>query len=293
MKPAWDRLGDDYHGHKKVVVADVDCTQHQGLCGKHGVQGYPTIKYYTDEYPDGTAYNGGRDFDALKKFVEETLNTGPSCSPEAKESCDPEDLKILEESEAMSKKERNAKLREMKESIKAKTQRAKELEEEVKALEDELDLIKLGGIRPPQVEQLLNHGEFSDFCETGVCIIAFVPHILDSGAETRNQELKILNDAMKENKDLPLTYLWSQGGDQYEAEEKLQLAFGFPAVIAVHLQKERFGIHRGTFEGSSIKDFAKSLMLGRVPLNPWPKNLKFSKADPWDGKDGQLPDEEY
>ena len=30
----------------QVLIADVDCTVHQVLCGQHGVQGYPTIKYY-------------------------------------------------------------------------------------------------------------------------------------------------------------------------------------------------------------------------------------------------------
>ena len=33
MKPDWDRLGDDFAGSKTVVIADVDCTVHQDLCG--------------------------------------------------------------------------------------------------------------------------------------------------------------------------------------------------------------------------------------------------------------------
>ena len=74
MKPDWDRLGDDFAGSKTVVIADVDCTVHQDLCGKYGVRGYPTIKYWKAGQPaDGTKYQGGRDFNALKKFVESTL----------------------------------------------------------------------------------------------------------------------------------------------------------------------------------------------------------------------------
>merc|ERR1711943_151867 len=45
MKPAWDQLMEEFKDSKSAVVADVDCTVHQDLCGKHGVQGYPTIKY--------------------------------------------------------------------------------------------------------------------------------------------------------------------------------------------------------------------------------------------------------
>ena len=44
------------------------------LCSKEGVRGYPTIKYWKAGQPaDGTKYQGGRDFNALKKFVESTL----------------------------------------------------------------------------------------------------------------------------------------------------------------------------------------------------------------------------
>ena len=53
------------------MVGDVDCTVHQALCGDNGVRGYPTIKYW--KAGAESAYQGGRDFDALKKFVESTL----------------------------------------------------------------------------------------------------------------------------------------------------------------------------------------------------------------------------
>jgi len=71
MKAAWEQLGDDYQDSSSVVVGDVDCTVHQDLCSKHSVSGYPTIKYWKD----GAAnpYNGGRDLDSLKKFVQENL----------------------------------------------------------------------------------------------------------------------------------------------------------------------------------------------------------------------------
>ena len=74
MKPAWDQLAGEYEGHETIVVGDVDCTVHQGLCSENGVRGYPTIKYWKAGQPaDGTKYQGGRDFNALKKFVESTL----------------------------------------------------------------------------------------------------------------------------------------------------------------------------------------------------------------------------
>jgi len=75
MKPAWDQLGSEYASSSSVVVADVDCTVEQDLCSDYDVRGYPTIKYWkSGESPEkGSDYSGARDFDGLKKFVEDEL----------------------------------------------------------------------------------------------------------------------------------------------------------------------------------------------------------------------------
>jgi len=75
-------------------------------------------------------------------------------------------------------------------------------------------------------------------------------------------------------------------------EEALGLQFGFPAVIAVNFGKERFGVHRGTYDVDSVKQFLTSLSRGGTPLAPLPANAKAVKADPWDGKDAAPPVEE-
>jgi protein disulfide-isomerase A6 len=75
MKPAWDQLGDEYKSSSSVIIGDADCTDSgKELCEQHEVRGYPTIKYFTTETgPKGSDYQGGRTFDALKKFVEDEL----------------------------------------------------------------------------------------------------------------------------------------------------------------------------------------------------------------------------
>jgi len=89
MKPAWDQLGDAFKDSKTVVIGDVDCTVHQGLCGEYGVKGYPTIKYSADG--EWTDYSGGRDYDALLEFASSSL--GPSCSyPDGADLCSEEQL---------------------------------------------------------------------------------------------------------------------------------------------------------------------------------------------------------
>eukprot|EP00494_Astrolonche_serrata_P026489 UN26751 len=69
MKPDWDSLADKLKDAKKVQIADVDCTVHQSLCQQHGVQGYPTVKYFTAGVSQGEAYQGARDKKSLYSFV--------------------------------------------------------------------------------------------------------------------------------------------------------------------------------------------------------------------------------
>jgi len=70
MKPDWDKLMEEFSGSATQLIGDVDCTADgKPLCDANGVRGYPTIKY--GDPSDLQDYQGGRDFDALKKFAEE------------------------------------------------------------------------------------------------------------------------------------------------------------------------------------------------------------------------------
>ena len=125
MKPDWDKLGSKY-ADSSVVIGDADCTKEQALCSDYGVQGYPTIKYFTAETgKDGESYNGGRDFDSLEKFVEDKL--AKSCEVDNQENCDEKEVKYINKmtkkgSEAVAKQlERLTKMKEgkMKPELKA------------------------------------------------------------------------------------------------------------------------------------------------------------------------------
>ena len=71
-------------------------------------------------------------------------------------------------------------------------------------------------------------------CDIDVCVIAFLPHILDSSEAEREKYLEIISSVASKNKKGPFNFLWSQGGDQYDFE----VAFGaegagYPAILAV------------------------------------------------------------
>jgi len=74
-----------FAGSATQLVADVDCTADgKALCDQVGVRGYPTIKW--GDPSDLQDYQGGRDYDALKKFADENLK--PMCSPKNIDLCD-------------------------------------------------------------------------------------------------------------------------------------------------------------------------------------------------------------
>ena len=155
MKPDWDKLGDIFSDSKTVLIADVDCTTAgKPLCEKYGGKGYPTLKYFNPPDETGEDYKGGRSFDDLKKFADTEL--GPGCSVDTIENCSDQQKKDLETYIAMKAEERDAMLKELKESVETaeKTHEAllKELQETYKKSMDDLEALK--GSSAPKIKLL-------------------------------------------------------------------------------------------------------------------------------------------
>jgi len=147
MKPAWDKLMKKFKNHATILVGDADCTAGgESLCQEVGVQGYPTIKYGDPSALED--YNGGRDFDELKKFTEELK---PSCSPANIDLCDDAKKKEIEDLQALSADDLEAKITEKEkeqekaeETFKAEVEKlqaayeklSKEKDEAIKAVKD-------------------------------------------------------------------------------------------------------------------------------------------------------------
>merc|ERR1712146_323322 len=87
-------------GSSSVLIADVDATEESELASKFGVSGYPTIKYFTSESGEkGEDYRGGREFDDLKKFVQDELERKCDVS-DAAETCSEKEQKFIEKMKA-------------------------------------------------------------------------------------------------------------------------------------------------------------------------------------------------
>jgi len=69
IKPTWEKLGEHFKDSDKYTIAKMDATANE-VDGEE-IQGFPTIKFYpAGADSESVDYQGGRDLDALVKFVE-------------------------------------------------------------------------------------------------------------------------------------------------------------------------------------------------------------------------------
>jgi len=108
MKPAWDKLMEEFKDKPGALVGDVDCTVHESLCSKYKVEGFPTIKWgKVDNLKD---YEGERELGDLRKFAEENL--GPICGVKSLNECDETQKKLIEDAMKLKDDDLKAKLKE-------------------------------------------------------------------------------------------------------------------------------------------------------------------------------------
>eukprot|EP00127_Corallochytrium_limacisporum_P002473 Clim_evm30s128 gene=Clim_evmTU30s128 len=147
---------------------------------------------------------------------------------------------------------------------------------------------------PPEVTEMINNEIFENLCKEkkGTCILNFVPHILDTNAKERNGYISTLKNLAEQHKGFPFQWLWAEGGQHMDFEEKLGVGgFGYPAVVAVNMSKGRYAVLRGAPSEQGIKQFIDRLQTGGEATIPVPPLPTLKAQSPWDGKDGTLPDE--
>jgi len=112
MKPDWDKLMKNWNKGKRSetsLIADVDCTAAgKPLCDSNGVRGFPTIKWGDPSSLED--YDGGRDYDALKTWAKDNLK--PMCSPNNIDLCDDAKKKEISDLQAMPREDLEMKISE-------------------------------------------------------------------------------------------------------------------------------------------------------------------------------------
>ena len=69
---------------------------------------------------------------------------------------------------------------------------------------------------------------------------------------------------MKEFISYPMTFLWSQGGDQFDLEQQFPLGAGYPALLTIVPKKKKYSVMRTGqgFEPANIKNYINRLLAG-------------------------------
>ncbi|XP_078664950.1 protein disulfide-isomerase A6-like [Branchiostoma floridae x Branchiostoma belcheri] len=150
-------------------------------------------------------------------------------------------------------------------------------------------------IPPPEVLEVVGAEVMKTCSEKQLCVVSFLPHILDTGASGRNQYLTQLRGMGEKYKKKMWGWVWAEAGAQSELEEALGIGgFGYPAMAAVNSRKMKYATLKGSFSESGINEFLRELSVGRGSTAPVKGAAlpEVQTIDPWDGKDGQLPEEE-
>jgi len=147
-----------------------------------------------------------------------------------------------------------------------------------------------------EVQQLTSADQFRSSCaiKGALCAIAFLPHILDSGADGRNAYLATLKAVAKKNRRL-FSFMWSEAAAQPKLEGALDnCCAGYPTLAAISIDKGRYALMLESFDEKHAARFVGGVLRGGTKTHPV-GSTGFVLEDveaPWDGLDGKPPEEE-
>lgn len=151
-------------------------------------------------------------------------------------------------------------------------------------------------IPPPEVLELTSNAVLKAECQDKqLCVLSVLPHILDSEAEGRNNYLKMLKEISEKYRKKMWGWTWTEGGAHPKLEQALGIGgFGYPAMAVVNSRKKMFVLLTGSFGEDGINELLRAVSYGRGRTEPIQGETlpQIESRDAWDGKDGQLPQEE-
>lgn len=93
-----------------------------------------------------------------------------------------------------------------------------------------------------------------------ICLVAFLPHILDSKAAGRNAYLATLKEVARSFIDRPWGYVWVEAGAQPALEQALGVG-NFPSAAVVNVKKKAFSLMKTAFSKARVVEVS----LARCP----------------------------
>jgi len=149
----------------------------------------------------------------------------------------------------------------------------------------------------PEIVQLTKQDVLKTACEEhSVCVLTFLPHILDDMASGRNKNLKMLKKLGEEFKQKNWGWVWAEGGTQPKVENAVGVGgFGYPAMVVMNYKKKVFVTLRSAFDEEHVTELLKAVSVGRGRTEPLQMNElpTVDTIEAWDGKDGTPPVEDH
>ncbi|CAI5533806.1 unnamed protein product [Closterium sp. Naga37s-1] len=89
-------------------------------------------------------------------------------------------------------------------------------------------------------------------------------------------------------------YVWAEAGAQPALEKALGMGgYGYPALIALNAKRQRFSPFKSAFEQEHLSEFVRLAARGGRGIEPVESIPEAESREPWDGKDGQVVEEEF
>eukprot|EP00754_Rhynchopus_humris_P020574 Rhum_TRINITY_DN14705_c32_g1::Rhum_TRINITY_DN14705_c32_g1_i1::g.112370::m.112370/K09584/PDIA6, TXNDC7; protein disulfide-isomerase A6 len=129
-----------------------------------------------------------------------------------------------------------------------------------------------------------------------LCVVAILPHVMDTGASGRNEYIQAFEGAAKKVRSRMMAFTWVSGGAHEAFESAFGVQYSYPTFVAINSKKNRYVVHQGAFSESGIVASLRKIEGGRAAT----KEVKvkdvaasFETTTPWDGKDYTPPADEY
>lgn len=149
-------------------------------------------------------------------------------------------------------------------------------------------------VAPPEVTELTSQDVMEEKCgSAAICFVAFLPDILDTKAEGRNRYIQMLLSAAEKFKRSPYSFVWASAGKQPDLEKLVGVGgYGYPALVALNAKKGAYAPLRSAFELNHIVEFVREAGLGGKGNLPFEGTPVIAMTEPWDGKDGEILEED-
>jgi len=140
---------------------------------------------------------------------------------------------------------------------------------------------------PPAIQQVADDEMLKKDCldKKLMCVVFFVPHVMDTGADGRNAMLDMFNGIAKTLRQ-NIAFVWAVGGEHSVFEEAMGIFSAYPTYVAINGKNLRYVTHKGTFSAQAIETNLRKILDGKMGTATLKALPKLSKGvELWDGKD--------